>query len=607
MRTLIFIVFFFQFITINAQVYKYGKVSIGELADNNNKGQSAKIIYKKINYLYGDVFEMHLRIKIYKKEGFKYADWKIPYKQVKAIKATTYNLENNQIVATDVTKKGIFKDKVSKSYQIRKIVFPNVKEGSILELKYKIKNIWVSSILVQNYIPIDVFEAKIKNPVNFQLILRENPYVKMPITGKTINDKVVFSGKNIPALKEEDYVGNMYNHMGQILIYSKRYFSTWEEVIGFFYHAEWFGKQLKKNDILINNKAKNIARNEKDSIEKAKKIYAYVKETIQWNHYKGLYSKGIKKTYNEKSGNIADINLLLIVMLQQAGLKANPMIISSKENGWILYPSEENFDVVLAALEIDNKIILLDASNTNGGFGEIPIDFNNGNGLVIYDNGTTLNYSTMTKERSKNKNIASVTLDIENLEVLGNNKNQKTRYYAWKFRDLYKESNETSIDKLMESGGLLKIYNAEKKNFDELNLPVTLSYDFIIEDYIEEINNKYYFDPLLFFGKKENKFKEGKREYPIDLDFPYEETFVINFDIPEGYKVESMPENKNFAIEYDIGSLLFQINSTEKQIHVLLKIAINKSVILPQYYKSLYELFHEYSEISNSKIVLVKQ
>jgi hypothetical protein len=328
---------------------------------------------------------------------------------------------------------------------------------------------------------------------------------------------------------------------------------------------------------------------------------------MQWDKQKSLYSKGIKKSYKDNSGNIADINLLLIAMLRYAGLKADPMIISSKENGWVLYPSEENFDVVLAALEIDEEIYLLDASNANGGFAELPVAFYNGNGLVIYDNGTTLNYSTMTDKKSKNRNIATVFLDLENREVFGNNKNQKTKHFAWKFRDLYKNKAKNSYQIKTESGGLLHISNIEKKNVNELNLPVMVSYDFVLEDYLEEINNKYYFDPLLFFGKKENKFKAENRVYPIDLDFPYEETFVINFNIPEAYEVESLPENKNIAIEYNLGSLQFQIKSTEQQIHVLLKISINKSVILPEYYSSLYELFNEFSNISNSKIVLKKR
>jgi len=605
--SLLYIIFIFQFTQVNSQVYNFGNVTVGELSDDKNKGASAKIIYKKIKYLYGEVFEVHLRIKIYNSEGFRYAKWEIPYKYVRSLKAATYNLVNNEVVVSEVSKEGIFKEKVTKDFQIKKVAFPNVREGSVLEIKYRIKDILVNSIYVQNYIPIDLFIAEIRNPSYHELKIRENPYVKMPLTMENVNGKIIFKGKNIPALKNEKHVGNIDNHCGQLLIYTDYYFSSWEKIIEFLYHYEWFGKQLRKGNDFFKKDVDYLIATESDSLEKAKIIYKFVKNRMLWNKKKGLKSKGLKKAYKEREGNIADINLMLIAMLNYAGLKANAMVISSKENGWILYPSIYDFDAVIAALEINDKIYLLDASNENGGFGEIPINFNNGNALVIYDNGTTLNYSTMTKDLSKNKNLVTAILDLENLEAIGTVSSQKTKYFAWKFRDLYKNRNESSYQKKIESTGLLKIDNIKKVDINNLNKPVVVSYDYILEDYIEEINGKFYLEPLLFFGKKENDFNKENRIYPIDLEFPYQETYVIHIDIPEGYKVENLPENKNLEIEYKLGSLLFQIKNTEKQIQVLFKIAINKAVILPQYYNSLFELFRQYSVISNSKIVLSKK
>ncbi|MFK5981600.1 MAG: DUF3858 domain-containing protein [Flavobacteriaceae bacterium] len=605
-KVFLFIFFTLQIYHVKSQVYDFGNVTAGELSDTINNGVSAKILYKKIDYIYGQVFEIHVRIKIYNSDGFKYANWEIPYKYVRSLKAATYNLENNEVIVSKVTKEGIFKDKVTKNYQIKKVLFPNIKEGSILEIKYRVKEISINAIYIQNYIPIDLFIAEIRNPYHFELNIKENPYAKMPISLSNVNGKIIYKGKNIPPLKKEDFVGNIYNHCGQILIYSNYYFSSWEKIIGFLYHYEWFGKQLRKNNNFFKEDIDYLIATEKDSLEKAKKIYKFVKDKMLWNKHNGLVSKGIKKAYKDKEGNIADINLMLIAMLNYIGLKAHAMVLSSKENGWILYPGIQDFDVVIGALEIESEIYLLDASNDNGGFGEIPINFNNGNALVIYDDGTTLNYSTMTKDVSKNKNIANVSLDLENIEAFGSVKSQKTNYFAWKFRDLYKNSEESSYQKHVESGGLLKINTIIKENLFDLNMPIIVSYDFTLEDYIEEINNKYYFEPLLFFGKKKNDFIKENREYPIDLDFPYEEIFVINIEIPEGYKVESLPENKNIEIEYKLGSLIFKIENTKKQIQVFFKITINKAVILPQYYSSLFELFREYTTISNSKVVLSK-
>ena len=43
-------------------------------------------------------------------------------------------------------------------------------------------------------------------------------------------------------------------------------------------------------------------------------------------------TSSLKKAYQEGSGNSADINLLLVNMFKQAGLDANPVILSTRKS-----------------------------------------------------------------------------------------------------------------------------------------------------------------------------------------------------------------------------------------------------------------------------------
>jgi len=593
----------------NAQTFDFGNVTAFEVSttkDDYFKDVPAVILYNNITYEVNKYFEVHLRIKIYNKKGYKHAYWEIPYKNVKSLKAITYNIVNDTLVKTKVSKEGIIRDKKSKNFEIRKVVFPNVKEGSILELKYKIKNVNPLTIFSQNFLPIKFYKLKIKNSTVVKLNIKNNPYVKLPI--KTIENKssTVFVGYNIPALANEKFVGNINNHRGKFLIYPDYDFKTWESLARYLNNTEWFGGQLRKENNFHKETVDDLIKNEETPLDKAKIIYNYVKKKMRWNNHLGLVSNGIEKADESKEGNIADINLLLVSMLKYSGLKANPMILSSKQNGWVLHPSFRDFDVVICALELNNKVYRLDASNENGGFGEIPKEFNNGNGLVIYNNDEVFNCSSMIIEKSKNKVIVSSFLDVENLKIKGNFKNQLTKYFAWEFRDEYKDSGEEAYKTEIENIDLLKITNLKKDNINDINKPVNLSFDFEYDDCIEIVSDKLFFEPLLFFGKKENEFNEGKREYPIDIDFPYAEDYIIYYKIPEGYEVESLPKNKNFKIEDNIGELIFNIDYNKTEIRVSLKLSINSSIILADYYDYLYTLFNEYSIISNSKIVLTK-
>ena len=69
----------------------------------------------------------------------------------------------------------------------------------------------------------------------------------------------------------------------------------------------------------------------------------------------------------KKIGNAADINLLLVAMLNKAGIEANPVILSTRENGFIAmaHPSLSDCNYVVARAVVDGKQILLDATEPN--------------------------------------------------------------------------------------------------------------------------------------------------------------------------------------------------------------------------------------------------
>ncbi len=54
-----------------------------------------------------------------------------------------------------------------------------------------------------------------------------------------------------------------------------------------------------------------------------------------------------------ESGNVAEINLLLVAALRERGLNANPIISSTRDNGIIMeaFPTIDRFNYVLAAVK----------------------------------------------------------------------------------------------------------------------------------------------------------------------------------------------------------------------------------------------------------------
>ncbi len=175
-------------VSVFTQNYDFGKVSKEELQEKFNpldSSASATYLYKyrRTYFEYKQekgfelVTEIQERIKIYNKEGFEYATKKVylhkngsDEEQLNSLKAYTYNLQDGKIEETKLEKNGIFDTEQSKYRNETKFTMPDIKEGSIVEYKYKIYSpfYWsVDDFVFQYDIPVKKMEAIFETPEYF--------------------------------------------------------------------------------------------------------------------------------------------------------------------------------------------------------------------------------------------------------------------------------------------------------------------------------------------------------------------------------------------------------------------------------------------------------
>ena len=70
-------------------------------------------------------------------------------------------------------------------------------------------------------------------------------------------------------------------------------------------------------------------------------------------------------SFASKEGSSAEINLLLVNMLQRAGIKADPLLVRTNDLGApeTMYPIRHQFNHVIAVAEIKGTQLLLDATS----------------------------------------------------------------------------------------------------------------------------------------------------------------------------------------------------------------------------------------------------
>src|SRR5690606_35904939 len=95
----------------------------------------------------------------------------------------------------------------------------------------------------------------------------------------------------------------------------------------------------------------------------------------------------------------------------------------------------------------------------------------------------------------------------------------------------------------------------------------------------EAIGNKILINPLLFTQLIKNSFQYENRSYPLEFGSLISKSKTVKIKIPEGYKVESIPEAKQFVVEGNIAGYLYKVEEQNGYITLSTIYQIGQSVL----------------------------
>lgn len=661
------VVVLFSFSKMHAQNFELGKVSIAELQEKMHPKDTAAvaaILFEKgkntFEYSQGEGFlmitEVKARIKIYKKEGYDWANKKVRYylgssskESVSVSDAVTYNLVNGKIEKTKLKSDGEFDEVINRYWGQKKITMPNVKEGSVIEFEYTVRSHRIGSPrdwYFQTSIPVNYSEYKMNIPEYYiyntnikgfitpkvtvektnrsiSYIYREKTRPGEQIATSSSQEKLEFLetrttyiAENMPALKDESFVNNIDNYTASVIQELsmtkypgeplKPYSTDWDAVVKTIYDYDDFGSELNKTGYFEDD-LKTVLAGLTTSEEKIEAILKYVKSTVKWNDYYGYScNDGVKKAYKDKTGNVAEINLMLTAMLRYAGLTANPVLVSTRSNGIALFPNRTAFNYVIAAVENGTTLVLLDATDKFSTPNILPFRDLNWIGRLIRKDGTSDPVDLMPKETSNDVITMNYSVNDKG-EVLGKLRRQRTDHNAMIFRSEVKDVKEdVYLEKLENDNDKIEVKEYSRTNETDLKLPVIETMSFSGANFSEIIGGKIYIKPTLSFTQEHNPFKQEIREYPIDYGFPFLDKYAVNIQIPTGYKVETLPATAILSMEDGLGSFKFLTNLSGDTIQISVVNQINTPIISAEYYSTLKEYYQKMIEKQNEKIVLIK-
>ena len=120
------------------------------------------------------------------------------------------------------------------------------------------------------------------------------------------------------------------------------------------------------------------------------------------------------------------------------------------------------------------------------------------------------------------------------------------------------------------------------------------------------MGNKILFTPLLFDAMAKNIYKLEDRKYPVDYNYPLAETIVIEYTLPDGYVVESLPKPIKLKLPDNSIVVSYVIQANGDKISVLYRRNISKTLFLADEYQDLKEFYNLIVKTHSDKIILKK-
>jgi hypothetical protein len=517
-------------------------------------------------------FTRRTKIKILSEAGLQFANVQIPlYKEegiaevVNNIQGNVYNIENGTLTTSQFDNKFTYQEQVNNNWDVIKFALPNVRPGSTIEYSYVLLTPFKFNLPDWEFqwtVPVDSSSYTLGLITYFEYtsILQGAPKFsserkwEIPDTQKDKPNSYKefmyqYTMKDVPAFRDEDFITSRQDNIIKMdfqLSKTKDYngkqtnvVTTWKELSKELDRSSYFGEYIKQCERHYKRTFPFVAN--VDTLENAKRAIEYIKSNYEWNQIYSLLTRKSKEEFiTQKIGNSAEKNLMAIGLLHSMGIKAYPVLISTRSHGRIAsnYPFLNAFNHVLILLQANNTSYIFDATDPSYPSGLLPLECINNNGYIV----DKKNFDNWIALSTAKPSLVHYTIDLQPI--------------------LKSDSIDAKINILANHYDAIKLRNVINKNSDELGAKLfpNLNVDTVTFDGVQNQNKpivvnaigKLEMDkamqviiisPFAGLCDTKNLFKAEKRTYPVDLTYAFQRTYNTTIEIPEGYMVSSAPIN----------------------------------------------------------------
>ena len=575
------------------------------------------------------VFQQKKRVMILNKNAFDLGTIRIVLRgyegerdQLSNLQATTYNLENGKVVETKLNLKDLYRDTVNKNRIEAKFTFPALKEGCLIEYSYTINserywNLPSWSFQYNDYPCLySKYEVGIPNLLGYLILHNgQHPFAvnKVDTTKElysmysvnltAVVKKHIWALKDVPPFKTPAFLNDPRSYMDRVefnllQVYNEdevRGNTNWSTETKRLLQSKTFGLPITAESAsALSGDVEKLTATDVNYRSAAKHIFSYIRDNFTCVPDNDIYLENEPYLTNRKKrGSVEEINMLLVAMLRQKRINASPVILSTADFGSnpAAYPVLYKMNYVICMIKMGFDTIFLDASNPLNGFGKLPLNCYNGHARIIsdHDSGSIFLYKDAIKEQ-RSTTVFIVNDEKGNGQMGGRVEYSPGYYESNTLRSEIKTSGEKAFFKAIQDayGSDITIENMEIDSLKFPEAPANYRYDFGFKTDNQDI---IYYNPIIRTSFLENPFKAEDRKYPVEMDYPIDQMYVLNMEIPQGYVVDELPKSAKVAFNGSDGFFEYGIQASETSIQLRTHIKLNKALFAPEDYNSLRDFY----------------
>ncbi len=595
------------------------------------------------------VFERIVRIKILNKNGYKLGSFAIGIhsgdgdEHISDIEGITYSLnDKGKVVKNELDDDQVFNEDVDGDYTLYKFTMPGLKPGCIIEVRYNITStnfMWMQDWTFQWSEPVEWSEYRACFPqqiiytaltMGYEIFYRAE---RTNVYKLFMDDAAYYLGtnnvpcikwrwiiRNAPAIREVPYMTTPDDYKEKVSLQLAGYslvgtgvhsvLRDWTVLSNKLLDSDYFGKRIDVTGD-VEDLEKKIDAGLTSPEDKVKAIYNWVKNSIVWNG-ENRFDTGtdVDDVIESKKGTSADINFLLLSLLKCAGIKADPVILSTRSNGRIqqIYPILTQFNYTVTRVTLGNKVTFLDATNPLRPIELLPSKILGTKALIVKKDTTQWVFLSPTKP---DRRITGVEINLnKDGSMTGKYNGQVKGYGALNLREDIsgtKDNKEFAKDFYNTDSKSLTVDSAKVLNVDSLEKAPEIDAWVSSPDFAQQNGDMLYLNPQILKVLEKNPLISKERKFPLDFTYTKNYMVILNIIFPPDYEVKDTLKNKFYRFG-DRGTTFSRGMTVNGNIvQIMTKLVINETTVKSDYYEQLKAFFSQIIQCESEELVLEKK